>query len=460
MGSISESSSRADGHCYDAGMTSHASAARTRIVIIGCGFGGLEATKALRNADVDITVVDRQNHHLFQPLLYQVATAGLTAPAIAEPIRRIFRRQSNVTVLMADVTGLDASARTVQLADGQVLPYDHLIVAAGATHSYFGHDDWAAHAPGLKTLEDAFVIRRQMLMAYEEAESLPVSAPTAERDALLTSVVIGAGPTGVEMAGTMVEIARHTLKGEFRRFQPHKARVLLIEGGPRVLGNYPLALSESAKRQLEKIGVEVRLGARVTHIDAQGVTLEEGGQTQRINAATVVWAAGVAASPLGKVVAAATGATLDRAGRVQVLPDLSLAGHPEISVVGDLAAALSHVPGKAPTPVPGVSPGAKQMGRTAAANILRRMQGLAGLPFRYVNYGDLATIGRRAAVADVGVPLLGQLRFTGFPAWLFWLFIHVFFLIGFRNRLVVMIDWAWSYWTFERHARIVVKQDS
>jgi NADH:ubiquinone reductase (H+-translocating) len=346
MGSISESSSRADGHCYDAGMTSHASAARTRIVIIGCGFGGLEATKALRNADVDITVVDRQNHHLFQPLLYQVATAGLTAPAIAEPIRRIFRRQSNVTVLMADVTGLDASARTVQLADGQVLPYDHLIVAAGATHSYFGHDDWAAHAPGLKTLEDAFVIRRQMLMAYEEAESLPVSAPTAERDALLTSVVIGAGPTGVEMAGTMVEIARHTLKGEFRRFQPHKARVLLIEGGPRVLGNYPLALSESAKRQLEKIGVEVRLGARVTHIDAQGVTLEEGGQTQRINAATVVWAAGVAASPLGKVVAAATGATLDRAGRVQVLPDLSLAGHPEISVVGDLAAALSHVPGR------------------------------------------------------------------------------------------------------------------
>jgi NADH dehydrogenase len=445
-------------------MTSPASAARARIVIIGCGFGGLEATKALRNADVDITVVDRQNHHLFQPLLYQVATAGLTAPAIAEPIRRIFRRQPNVTVLMADVTGLDAQARTVQLAggsaEGQTLPYDHLIVAAGATHSYFGHDDWAAHAPGLKTLEDAFVIRRQMLMAYEKAESLPVDAPTAERDALLTSVVIGAGPTGVEMAGTMVEIARHTLQGEFRRFQPHKARVLLIEGGPRVLGNYPPALSDSAKRQLETIGVEVRLGARVTHIDAQGITLEEGGQALRLNAATVVWAAGVAASPLGKVVAAATGATLDRAGRVQVLPDLSLVDHPEISVVGDLAAAMSHVPGKDPVPVPGVSPGAKQMGRTAAANILRRMQGQAGLPFRYANYGDLATIGRKAAVADVGVPLLGQLRFTGFSAWLFWLFIHVFFLIGFRNRLVVLIDWAWSYWTFERHARIVVKQDS
>lgn len=445
-------------------MTSHASAARARIVIIGCGFGGLEATKALRNADVDITVVDRQNHHLFQPLLYQVATAGLTAPAIAEPIRRIFRRQPNVTVLMADVTGLDAQARTVQLAggsaEGQTIPYDHLIVAAGATHSYFGHDDWAAHAPGLKTLEDAFVIRRQMLMAYEKAESLPADAPAAERDALLTSVVIGAGPTGVEMAGTMVEIARHTLKGEFRRFQPHKARVLLIEGGPRVLGNYPPVLSDSAKRQLETIGVEVRLGARVTHIDAEGVTLEEGGQAQRLNAATVVWAAGVAASPLGKVVAAATGATLDRAGRVQVLPDLSLVDHPEISVVGDLAAAMSHVPGKDPVPVPGVSPGAKQMGRTAAANILRRLQGQAGLPFRYANYGDLATIGRKAAVADVGVPLLGQLRFTGFPAWLFWLFIHVFFLIGFRNRLVVMIDWAWSYWTFERHARIVVKQDS
>jgi NADH:ubiquinone reductase (H+-translocating) len=440
-------------------MTSHASAARARIVIIGCGFGGLEATKALRHADVDITVVDRQNHHLFQPLLYQVATAGLTAPAIAEPIRRIFRRQSNVTVLMADVTGLDAQARTVQLSDGQTLPYDHLIVAAGATHSYFGHDDWAAHAPGLKTLEDAFVIRRQMLMAYEEAESLPASTTTAQRDALLTSVVIGAGPTGVEMAGTMVEIARHTLKGEFRRFEPHKARVLLIEGGPRVLANYPQSLSDSAKRQLEKIGVEVRLGARVTHIDAQGVTLEEGGQTLRIDAATVVWAAGVAASPLGKVVAAATGATLDRAGRVQVLPDLSLADHPEISVVGDLAAALSYVPGKEPAPVPGVSPGAKQMGRLAASNILRRLKGQAALPFRYVNYGDLATIGRKAAVATVGVPLFGQLRFTGLPAWLFWLFIHVFFLIGFRNRLVVLIDWAWSYWTFERHARIVVKRD-
>jgi NADH:ubiquinone reductase (H+-translocating) len=440
-------------------MTSHASAARARIVIIGCGFGGLEATKALRHANVDITLVDRQNHHLFQPLLYQVATAGLHAPAIAEPIRRIFRRQSNVTVLMAEVTGMDAQARTVQLSDGQTLPYDHLIVAAGATHSYFGHDDWAAHAPGLKTLEDAFVIRHHMLMAYEEAESLPETATTAQREALLTSVVIGGGPTGVEMAGTMVEIARHTLKGEFRRFEPHKARVLLIEGGPRVLASYPQALSDSATRQLEKIGVEVRLGARVTHIDAQGVTLEEGGQTLRIDAATVVWAAGVAASPLGKVVAAATGATLDRAGRVQVLPDLSLADHPEISVVGDLAAALSYVPGKEPAPVPGVSPGAKQMGRLAASNILRRLKGQAALPFRYVNYGDLATIGRKAAVATVGVPLFGQLRFTGLPAWLFWLFIHVFFLIGFRNRLVVLIDWAWSYWTFERHARIVVKRD-
>ncbi|OYQ40887.1 FAD-dependent oxidoreductase [Rhodoferax sp. TH121] len=440
-------------------MTIQTPAARARVVIIGCGFGGLEATKALRQADVDITVVDKHNHHLFQPLLYQVATAGLTAPAIAEPIRRIFRKQRNVTVLMAEVTGVDAQTRSVFLNDGQVLPYDHLIVAAGATHSYFGHDDWAAHAPGLKTLEDAFVIRHRLLMAYEAAERLPPQAPAEQRDALLTSVVIGAGPTGVEMAGTMVEIARHTLKGEFRRFQSQKARVLLIEGGARVLGNYPQALSESAKQQLEKIGVEVRIGARVTQIDAQGVTLEEGGQTQRIAAATVVWAAGVAASPLGKVVAAATGAELDRAGRVQVLPDLSLPGHPEISVVGDLAAAKSYVPGQEPTPVPGVSPGAKQMGRTAAANILRRLRGEAGQPFRYINYGDLATIGRKAAVADVGVPLLGQLRFTGFPAWLFWLFIHVFFLIGFRNRLVVMIDWAWSYWTFERHARIVVGKD-
>lgn len=432
---------------------------RPKIVIIGCGFGGLEATKALRNADVDITLIDRQNHHLFQPLLYQVATAGLTAPAIAEPIRRIFRKQRNVKVLMADVTGLSAANSRVTLSDGQTLLYDHLIVAAGATHSYFGHDDWAAHAPGLKTLDDAFVIRRKMLLAYEQAEALPADAEPAVRQRLLTTVVIGGGPTGVELAGTMVELARHTLPDEFRSIQPANARILLIEGGPRVLANYPEVLSASAQRQLQKLGVEVRLNAKVTNIFDGGVEIMTGPVSEHIASSNVVWAAGVAASPLGKVVAVATGALLDRTGRVIVQADLSLPGHPNISVVGDLAAAMSHVPGKPATPVPGVSPGAKQMGRVAASNILRRLQGQPTEPFRYVNYGDLATIGRNSAIADVDFPLIGQTRFAGFPAWLFWLFVHVFFLIGFRNRIVVLIDWALAYFTFDRHARIVVGKD-
>ena len=435
------------------------SSPRPRVLIIGCGFGGLQATRALGHAEVDITVIDRQNHHLFQPLLYQVATAGLTAPAVAEPIRHMFRNQPNVTVLMAEVTGLDAPGRQVLLADGSRLPYDHLIIAAGATHSYFGHDDWSAHAPGLKTLEDAYAIRRKMLLAYERAEYLPPGASTEERQALLTTVVIGAGPTGVELAGTMVEFAHHSLADEFRRFNPRDARVLLIEGGPRVLANLPEVLGEAASRQLKKLGAEVHLNARVTHIGDGVVEVLEAGQTRRIQAATIVWAAGVAASPLGKVVASATGAALDRAGRVVVLADLTLPGLPEISVVGDLAAAQSHQGSLPPTPVPGVSPAAKQMGRAAAHNILRRLKGEAALPFRYINYGDVATIGRNAAVADVDFPVLGKTRFSGFSAWLFWLFLHIFFLIGFRNRVVVMVDWALSYFTFDRHARIVIGKD-
>ena len=444
---------------------------RPKIIIIGCGFGGLEAAKALRNADVDITVIDRQNHHLFQPLLYQVATAGLTAPAIAEPIRRIFRNQRNVKVLMAEVTGLDAANQRVQLRSGdakvQSLSYDHLIVAAGATHSYFGHDEWAVHAPGLKTLEDAFVIRRKMLLAYEMAEAMPAftndDADDDEGQALrqqhLTTVVIGGGPTGVELAGTMIELARHTLPKDFRTIQPQNARILLIEGGPRVLANYPEVLSASAQRQLQKLGVEVRLNAKVTRIYDGGVEIMVGTNSERIASSNVVWAAGVAASPFGKVVAAATGVPVDRTGRVVVQSDLSIPGHPQISVIGDLAAAMSHVPGKPPTPVPGVSPGAKQMGRVAAQNILRRLQGQPAEPFRYVNYGDLATIGRNSAIADVDFPLIGKTRFAGFQAWLFWLFVHVFFLIGFRNRVFVMIDWALAYFTFDRHARIVVGTD-
>jgi NADH dehydrogenase len=350
--------------------------ARPRIVIIGCGFGGLEAARALRTAAVDVTLVDRTNHHLFQPLLYQVATAGLSAPAIAAPIRHLFRRQPNLTTLLGEVTHIDPAARTVHLQGAAApLPYDHLIVAAGATHSYFGRDDWAEHAPGLKTLDDAFEIRRRILLAFEAAEKEP---DAQRRAAWLNFVVVGGGPTGVEMAGTLAEIARHTLPGEFRHIDPASARIILLEGGPRVLQAMPEALSERAREQLARLGVDVRLDARVTAIDAAGLTVQAAGDTYTIPSRCVVWAAGVAASPLGRQLAQATGATTDRAGRVVVQPDLTLPGHPEISVIGDLAAAHSHAPGRQPVPVPGVSPGAKQMGRAAAANILRRLAGPAG----------------------------------------------------------------------------------
>lgn len=425
---------------------------RPRVVIVGCGFGGLEATRALRGAEVDITLVDKTNHHLFQPLLYQVATAGLSAPAIAAPVRHLFRRQANVTSLLGEVTAIDAANRQVLLKDGGALPYDHLIVAAGATHSYFGRDEWAAHAPGLKTLEDAFEIRRRILLAFEQAEK---ETDPARRAAWLTFVVIGGGPTGVEMAGTLAEIARDTLPGEFRRIDPAKARVLLLEGGPRVLAAMPEALSASAQRQLEHLGVEVHTGARVTGIDDAGVEVSgAAGAGERIATHCVVWAAGVAASPLGKHLAEATACPLDRAGRLVVEADLSLPGHPEISVVGDLAAAKSHVPGQEPKPVPGVSPGAKQMGRHAAAMVLRRIAARPTAPFRYRDYGNLATIGRNSAVVDIASPF-GPLRFTGYFAWLFWLFAHIYFLIGFRNRIVVLIDWASAYWSRQRYARVV-----
>ena len=431
-----------------------------RVLIIGGGFGGLEAAKVLAGQAVDVTLVDKTNHHLFQPLLYQVATAGLSAPAIAAPIRNILRKQANLTTLLGDVTHIDTSLRQVQLRDGSTLGYDHLIVAAGATHSYFGHDDWAPHAPGLKTLEDAFEIRRRVLLAFESAEK--ESDPT-RRAAWLTFVVIGAGPTGVEMAGTLAEIARHTLPGEFRRIDPSSAQVLLVEAGPRVLQAMPPTLSERARQQLEKLGVQVRLGASVTAIDADGLMVKTTSSAERTDASSsridskcIIWAAGVAASPLGRLLATAAGAETDRAGRVKVLPDLALPGHPAISVVGDLASAQSHTQGKEPTAVPGVSPAAKQMGRTAARNILRRLAGEATTPFHYADYGNLATIGRHAAVVDLDSPL-GPMRFSGYFAWIFWLLAHVYFLIGFRNRLVVLGDWASAYWSFERSARVVSK---
>jgi len=440
------------------------SAAKPRVVIIGCGFGGIEAVRILSKADVEITMVDRTNHHLFQPLLYQVATAGLSAPAVSAPIRHTLRREmqrGNLTILQALVTDIDVAARRVLLdGDGderEALDYDHLIVAAGATHSYFGHDDWAAHAPGLKTLADAFAIRSRVIGAFERAERC---TEPDQRAPWMTFVVIGAGPTGVEMAGTMTEIAQHTLPQEFRRIDSTHTRVVLMEGSDRVLGAFVPQLSQRAREQLDKLGVDVRTGCKVTGIDADGVNYEtrdgDHVSTHRLPSKTVIWAAGVAGSPLGKAIAQGTGATLDRAGRVVVEADLSVAGHPEIAVIGDLAAAKSHGAGE-PKPVPGVSPGAKQMGRAAAANLLRRISGEPTLPFRYVDYGNLATVGRKAAVVDLTVPVFGALRFSGFFAWLFWLFAHIYFLIGFRNRLIVMLDWAWAYWTYERSARVVAE---
>ena len=330
-------------------------------------------------------------------------------------------------------------------------------MAAGSTHSYFGHADWERHAPGLKTLADAFTIRARVIGAFENAERC---TDPAAREPWLTFVIIGGGPTGVEMAGTMTEIAQHTLRGEFRRIDPRQTRVVLIEGADRILGSFVPALSQRAAEQLARLGVDLRTGCKVTGIDADGVTYEtrDGAATasHRLAARTVIWAAGVTGTQLGRTLAAATGATVDRAGRVVVEPDLSLPDHPEISVIGDLAAALSHGKGE-PKPVPGVSPGAKQMGRTAARNLQRRLRGEPTQAFRYVDYGNLATVGRKAAVVDLSVPGLGALRFSGLPAWLFWLFAHIYFLIGFRNRLTVMVDWAWAYMTYERSARVVAE---
>ena len=434
-----------------------------RVLIIGAGFGGLEAAKALRHAPVVVTLLDKTNHHLFQPLLYQVATAGLSAPAIAAPVRTIFRDQANLTTLLGDAVTIDVAGQRVVQRDGTALPYDHLIVATGSTHSYFGHDDWAPFAPGLKTLDDAFEIRRRILLAFEGAEK---EGDTARRTAWLTFVVIGGGPTGVEMAGTLAEIARHTLVGEFRNIDPANARVLLLEGGPRVLQAMPDDLSQRAREQLQKLGVDVRTDTRVTAIDSTGVTVAtapgphiSSAASDRIDSMCVIWAAGVAASPLGRLLADATGAQTDRAGRLVVLPDLGVPGHTAISVVGDLAAAQSHRAGKEPHPVPGVSPAAKQMGRAAAANILRRIAHMPTLPFRYRDYGNLATIGRNSAVVDLASPL-GHFKFSGYFAWLFWLFAHVYFLIGFRNRVVVLIDWAAAYWSKQRYARVVANIES
>ncbi|NKE44291.1 NAD(P)/FAD-dependent oxidoreductase [Roseomonas frigidaquae] len=411
-------------------------AAPFRVVILGAGFGGMEAARALRHAPVEVTLVDRHNHHLFQPLLYQVATAALSPGDIAWPIRAIFRRQPNVTVLMAEVSGIDTAARQVRTQDGLRLPYDALVVATGATHSYFGHDEWAGVAPGLKTLDDATALRRRLLVAFEQAE---LTMDATERQRLLTFIVIGAGPTGVELAGAMAELARDAMSREFRRIRPEMARIILLEAGERVLSTFPEDLGETARRSLEAKGVQVLTGRKVTLCDEAGVTCGE----DRFPASTVVWAAGVVASPAAQWLGVQPG----RAGRLEVGPDLSLPGLPEVFAVGDLVQAKD-AEGK---PVPGTAPAAKQMGRHVGRLLAARAAGrTAPGAFRYRHQGELATIGRRSAVVA-----LGRFRLTGLIGWWFWGIAHVYFLVGFRSRVVVSFEWLWSYLTFQRGARLI-----
>jgi NADH dehydrogenase len=408
-------------------------ASEPRVVIVGGGFGGLNAARALARAPVRVTLVDRRNHHLFQPLLYQVATAALNASDIAIPIRRILRHQANAEVLLAEARGVDFEQRRVLLGEG-ALDYDFLIIATGARHSYFGRDDWVPFAPGLKSIGDALEIRRRVLSAFELAEREP---DARAREAWLTFVVVGAGPTGVELSGALCEIARHALARDFRHFNPAQAHVILLEGSDRVLPPYAPELSEKARRQLERLGVDVRTGQKVSGIDAEGVDI--GGQ--RVVAKTVLWAAGVYGSGFGR----ALGVPVDRAGRVLVEPDLSLPGHPEVFAIGDVSSLVCDG-----VQVPGVAPAAVQQARHAARNIRLRLSGALTLPFRYRNKGMLATIGRSAAVAD-----FGRLKLSGAPAWVAWLGLHLLFLVGFRNRLLVLLQWAWSFLSYDRGARLI-----
>jgi NADH dehydrogenase len=407
---------------------------RPRVVIIGGGFGGLYAARALKRVDVDVLLLDRTNHHLFQPLLYQVATATLAPTDITAPIRWLLRKQTNATVLMEAVIRVDVERRVVETSAGREHAYDYLILAAGARHAYFNHPEWESLAPGLKSVDDAIELRRRILTAFERAEAID---DAEERAAWLTFVIVGGGPTGVELAGMLPTIARHALEHDFRRIHPSESRVFLLEGGPKILPSYPDALSEHARRDLTNLGVVVRTGALVSDIGPHHVTVAG----EKIHAHTILWAAGNAASPLGKDL----GTKLDRAGRVEVEPDLTIAGHREVFVIGDLAAVVSKG-----VPVPGVAPAAMQMGRAAAKSIRRDLEHRDREPFVYRNKGDLATIGRYRAIAD-----FGRVQVTGVLAWWFWLLLHIMYLAGFRNRASVLIEWAYSYFTYERGARLI-----
>lgn len=406
----------------------------SRVVIVGAGFGGLSVAKALGNRDFDVTVIDRHNYHLFQPLLYQVATAGLSPADIASPARGILAPYKNIHVVLGKVSGVDTQSREV-IAEGRRIPFDVLVLATGAQHAYFGHGEWAAHAPGLKTIDDATYIRRRILLAFEKAETEPDSE---ERTRLLNFVIVGGGPTGVEMAGAIAELANRALAKDFRSIDPRSARIVLVEAAPRLLTPFEPSLSEAARTSLEQLGVEVRLGAPVTALDDRGVSIG----ADRIEARTVVWAAGVMASPAGQWL----GAEADRAGRVKIAPDLSVPGHPDIFVIGDTAA-LNDASGN---PLPGVAPVAKQQGIYVAKLLLARQKGQTATPFRYRDFGSLATIGRKRAVIQ-----MGRFRMKGFLAWVLWCFAHIYYLIGFRNRFVVAISWLWNYITYQRATRLI-----
>ncbi len=413
--------------------------AAPHVVIIGAGFGGLTAARALASAPVRVTVIDRRNHHLFQPLLYQVATAGLSPAQITAPIRTVLRKQTNTTVLLAKVHGIDTKQREVILDDRRIV-YDFLIVATGARHFYFGHDEWEPFAPGLKTLEDALKIRRRILLAFERAE---IACDPKEQTRLLTFAIVGGGPTGVEMAGAIAEIARHALASDFRNIDPKSAHVLLIEAGPRILPNFPQSLSTSAQKALERLGAEVRTGQSVTSCGANTIALGD----KRMDASVIIWAAGVAASPAAQWL----GTEADRAGRIVVDAQLRVAGHDRVFAIGDTA----HARGKDGKPLPGLAPVAKQQGEYVARVIAGMVRGRGDArPFAYRDYGNLATIGRKAAVAD-----FGAIRLKGFFAWLLWSVAHIYFLIGFRNRLAVILDWLWAYLTFERGARLITGEE-